>query len=65
MKKKVQRRWDKVLAKQYGIPKMWRQHAKRNGSSLEMMLSTLLQHNAIAHKPLPEDKDHPIYWRHV
>ena len=61
--KRVQRRWDKVLSKHYGISKMWRQHAKSHGSSMEMLLSTLLQHGAITHKPLPEDKEHAIYWR--
>jgi hypothetical protein len=61
--KRVQRRWDKVLAKHYGIPKMWRQYAKKHGSSTEMLLSILLQQNVIVHKPLPEDKEHPIYWR--
>ena len=34
-KQRVERRWDKVLAKWYGIPKMARQHAKRHGSSVE------------------------------
>jgi len=61
--KRVQRRWDKVLARHYGIPKMWRQYAKSHGSSIELMLSNLLQQGAITHKPLPEDKEHPLYWR--
>ena len=68
MKKKrerVERRWDKVLAKWYGIPKIARQYAKRHGSSTEMLLSTWLQQNHLQHRPLPEDKEHPIYWRWV
>jgi hypothetical protein len=64
-KQRVERRWDKVLAKWYGIPKMARQHAKRQGSSVEMMLSTWLQNGTIKHRELPTDKDHPIYWRYV
>ena len=61
--KRVQRRWDKVLAKHYGISKMWRQYAKSTGSSSEMTLSNLVQQGAVTFKPLPEDKEHAIYWR--
>ena len=61
--KRVPRRYDKVLAKHYGISKMWRQYAKSNGSSIEMMLSNLVQEGLITFKPLPEDKEHAIYWR--
>ena len=64
-KQRVERRWDKVLAKWYGIPKMARQYAKSQGSSVEMMLSTWLQQNQIKHRDLPTDKDNPIYWRWV
>lgn len=64
-RQRVQRRWDKVLAKWYGIPKMARQNAKAQGSTVEMLLSTWLQHGVIKHKELPADKDHPIYWRYV
>lgn len=61
-KKRVQRRWDKVLAKHYGIPKAFRQYAKKGGG-VEMMLSNMLQAGAIKHKALPEDKEDAIYWR--
>jgi hypothetical protein len=61
--KRVQRRWDKVLAKHYGITKMWRQYAKSHGSSIELMLSNLVQQGVVTFKPLPEDKEHAIYWR--
>ena len=61
--KRVNRRWDKVLAKHYGIPKAFRQYAKSSGGSVEMMLSNLLQVGAIKHKPLPEDKEDKLYWR--
>ena len=62
-RQRVERRWDKVLAKWYGIPKMARQHAKAHGSSVELMLSTWLQTGMIKHRELPTDKEHPIYWR--
>jgi hypothetical protein len=42
---------------------MWRQYAKSNGSSIEMTLSNLVQQGAVTFKPLPEDKEHAIYWR--
>lgn len=64
-KQRVARRWDKVLAKWYGIPKVALQHAKRHGSSVEMLLSVWLQQNQLQHRALPEDKDHPVYWRWV
>ena len=53
-KKKKQKRWDKELAAQYGIPKAFRQHAKRYGSSTESMLSTLLQLGEIKFKEPPK-----------
>ena len=57
------RRYDKVLAKHYGIPKMFRQYAKRHGLGLEYVCSTLHQQGAIKFKELPEDLNHRIYWR--
>lgn len=57
------RRYDKVLAKHYGIPKMFRQHAKRYGLGMEYVCSTLLEHKAIEYKALPEDLTDKIYWR--
>jgi hypothetical protein len=60
---RVERRWDKVLAKHYGIPKAFRQHARRHGGSVELMLSNLLQVGAIKHKELPKDQNDRIYWR--
>ena len=54
-KKKKDKRWDKKLAAQYGIPKAFRSYAKRYGSSTEMMLSTMLQHGAINYKEPPRD----------
>jgi hypothetical protein len=64
-KQKVLRRWDKVLAKWYGIPKMARQYAKSHGSNVETLLSIWLQQNKLKYRELPVDKDHPIYWRYV
>jgi hypothetical protein len=53
-KKKKDRRWDKKLAAQYGIPKAFRSYARRYGSSTEMMLSTMLQVGAINYKEPPK-----------
>lgn len=50
------KRWDKMLAKSYGIPKMFIQHARRYGSSTEMILSELLQQGAIKYKDVQESK---------
>lgn len=61
--KKVARRYDKVLAKFYGVPKAFRQHAKRHGLGMEYVCSTLLQHGAIEYKELPKDPTHKIFWR--
>jgi hypothetical protein len=49
-------RWDKKLARHYGIPKMFVQHARRHGGSTEMILSELLAQNAIKYKAMPEDQ---------
>lgn len=46
-------RWDKKLAGLYGIPKAFRQHANRYGSSTEMMLSEMLQQGVIEYKEMP------------
>lgn len=54
VKKKKERRWDKKLAAQYGIPKAFRSYAKRYGSSTESMLSTMLQLGAIKFKEPPK-----------
>jgi len=48
------KRWDKMLAQNYGIPKMFIQHARRYGSSTEMILSELLQQGAIKYREIPE-----------
>jgi len=61
--KRTLRRYDKVLAKFYGIPKAWRQHAKRHGVSMELLCSNLLQAGAIKYKELPKDPNHSIFWR--
>lgn len=61
--KKVARRYDKVLAKFYGIPKAFRQHAKRHGLGMEYVCSTLLQYGVIEYKKLPEDPNNRIFWR--
>jgi hypothetical protein len=61
--KRVLRRYDKVLAKAYGIPKAFRQHAKRHGVSMELLCSNLLQSGAIKYKELPKDYNDRIYWR--
>lgn len=61
--KRVPRRWDKVLAKWYGIPTFLRRQSKRHGGGSEHILTLWLQMGLIEHKPLPEDKEHPIYWR--
>ena len=47
-------RWDKKLAKHYGIPKMFIQHARRHGGSTEMILSEMLAQGAIKYKEMPE-----------
>lgn len=60
---RVLRRYDKVLGKFYGVPKAFRQHAKRYGYGMEYVCSTLLQHNAIAYKELPKDPENRIFWR--
>ena len=61
--KRTLRRYDKVLAKTYGIPKAFRQHAKRHGVSMELLCSNLLQAGAIKYKELPKDPNHSIFWR--
>lgn len=61
--KRVLRRYDKVLAKAYGIPKAFRQHAKRHGVSMELLCSNLLQAGAIQYRELPKDYNDPIFWR--
>jgi hypothetical protein len=61
--KRTLRRYDKVLAKFYGIPKAWRQHAKRHGVSMDLLCSNLLQAGAIKYKELPKDPNHSIFWR--
>lgn len=61
--KRTLRRYDKVLAKFYGIPKAFRQHAKRHGVPMELMMSNLLQTGAITFKELPKDPNHRIFWR--
>jgi len=61
--KRVPRRWDKVLAKWYGIPTFLRRHSKRHGGGSEQILSNWVQMGIIQFKPLPEDKEHAIYWR--
>jgi hypothetical protein len=61
--KRALRRYDKVLAKFYGIPKAFRQHAKRHGVSMELMCSNLLQAGAIQYKELPKELTDRIYWR--
>lgn len=48
------KRWDKMLAQHYGIPKMFIQHARRYGGSTEMILSELLQQGAIKYREIPE-----------
>jgi|LauGreDrversion4_2_1035121.scaffolds.fasta_scaffold18208_6 hypothetical protein len=60
---KVPRRYDKVLGKFYGIPKAFRQHAKRHGVSMELLCSNLLQAGAIQYKELPKDLNDRIFWR--
>lgn len=50
------KRWDKMLARHYGIPKMFIQHARRHGGSTEMILSELLQQGAIKYREMPETK---------
>lgn len=64
-RQRVPRRWDKVLAKWYGVPKYLRQHSKRHGGGVEHILTLWLQMGLIQHRELPEDKEHPIYWRWV
>jgi hypothetical protein len=54
---RLDQRWDKKLAKHYGIPKMWQQYATQYGSSTEMLLSELLQQGAIEYKAMTEDGD--------
>ena len=61
--KRALRRYDKVLGKFYGIPKAFRQHAKRHGVSMELLCSNLLQAGAIKYKELPKDPTHSIFWR--
>lgn len=61
--KRALRRYDKVLGKFYGIPKAFRQHAKRHGVSMELLCSNLLQAGAIKYKELPKDPNHGIFWR--
>jgi hypothetical protein len=61
--KRALRRYDKVLAKTYGISKAFRQHAKRHGVSMELLCSNLLQSGAIKYKELPKDPNHSIFWR--
>lgn len=61
--KRTLRRYDKVLAKFYGIPKAFRQHAKRHGVSMELLCSNLLQAGAIQYRELPKDLNHRIFWR--
>jgi hypothetical protein len=56
MAKTPGKRWDKELAKHYGIPKMFIQHARRHGGSTEMILSEMLAQNAIQYKAMPEKK---------
>ncbi len=50
-------RWDKKLAKHYGIPKMFQQYATQYGSSPEGVLTELLQQGAIEYRALPENGD--------
>lgn len=61
--KRALRRYDKVLAKFYGIPKAFRQHAKKHGVNMELMCSNLLQTGAIKYKELPTDPNNRIFWR--
>lgn len=51
---RISQRWDKKLADIYGIPKAFRGHAKRYGSSTEMMLSEMLQQGAIKYKEIAD-----------
>jgi Zn-dependent peptidase ImmA (M78 family) len=60
---RVLRRHDKVLAKYYGIPRAFAQHAKRYGISMEMLCSNLLQAGVIQYRELPKDPNHRIFWR--
>ncbi len=52
-------RWDKRLAKHYDIPKALRSNASRYGSSVEMMLSELLQQGAIKYKEMSDGNTVP------
>jgi hypothetical protein len=54
---RLDQRWDKKLAKHYGIPKMFQQYATQYGSSPEGLLTELLQQNAIEYRALPENGD--------
>lgn len=51
--KKPSTRWDKKLAKHYGIPKHLVQHSKRYGGiGVEYLLSVWLQHGEIKYKEM-------------
>ena len=53
-RQRMDQRWDKKLADMYGIPKAFRGHANRYGSSTEMMLSEMLQQGAIKYKEMAD-----------